>query len=415
MDSQTGQAAALPESLAYVTEWDDVQAEVWVRTADATRWLADAAATVTFNTGCHVLAGVEAGPAFAGVDGLSVHNEDGRVTLVGVCAAANVGADRYTLLARLRFEPVDAGPGIAVGDIGADGTGIGLAGGSINATADAVANTRPETRLVAVPFDLDDNGVVDLVDLAFFAGTYRQSSGDVPLTDWQSEMARRCDFNGSGVVDLVDLAFFAANYNKNREDAAADGRQIGLSSAWKNKALAHIENVASSPTLDKQRLMPIVGEAVARMAEATGMAAEQIIMGVSISIADLPGSLIGQTSGRSIQIDSTAAGHGWFVDDTADDDMEFTRQVAETERAASWDSEAAARADLLTTVMHELGHVLGLRTSESHGLMNVSIPLGTRRLLDSEWLDHAPGGQTDTGNRLAPEVLDELFEENISW
>ena len=228
-------------------------------------------------------------------------------------------------------------------------------------------------------YDLDDDGRVGLGDLAILASVYRQSVGD-----GSRELVSRCDFDGSGMVDLGDLAFFAANYRKD------------LSS----------EAVATPQPLDAELLRPLVVEAVARMAVATGISADEIVGGVSISIVDLPGSLIGRTVGRSIEIDPTAAGHGWFVDSTPGDDVEFGWIVAVAERSGSWGSEAAAGVDLLSAVMHELGHVLGLESWQEHDLMNVSLPLGTRRLLDAAWVEEP----TD-GSRLAPELLDKLFAE----
>jgi hypothetical protein len=55
---------------------------------------------------------------------------------------------------------------------------------------------------------------------------------------------------------------------------------------------------------------------------------------VRITSADLAGPALGYTIERSISIDSDAAGHGW------------------------------SSTDLLTTVTHELGHVLGLRDND---------------------------------------------------
>jgi len=53
---------------------------------------------------------------------------------------------------------------------------------------------------------------------------------------------------------------------------------------------------------------------------------------------------------------------------------------------ATFGSPARGRVDLLTTVMHELGHVLGLDHAEGSGLMNALLPLSTRRLLDDDIL-----------------------------
>jgi hypothetical protein len=66
--------------------------------------------------------------------------------------------------------------------------------------------------------------------------------------------------------------------------------------------------------------------------------------------------------GQSVKIDPDAAGHGWSID--ADD--------------------RAARVDLLTVVLHELGHVYGLgHDATDGGLMAASLGTGERHLPDA--------------------------------
>ena len=62
--------------------------------------------------------------------------------------------------------------------------------------------------------------------------------------------------------------------------------------------------------------------------------------------------------GKTILIDRDAAGYGWFIDPTPQDDAEFTPLAADV-LAARPQTAAAGHADLLTAVMHEMGHVLG--------------------------------------------------------
>jgi hypothetical protein len=89
------------------------------------------------------------------------------------------------------------------------------------------------------------------------------------------------------------------------------------------------------------------------------------------------------TLGGTIWLDTDAAGYGWFLDGTPEDDAEFTIALREGERRAENGSSAAGRMDLLTVVMHELGHVLGLadlRSAGSRGdLMYETLPTGVRR------------------------------------
>ena len=56
-----------------------------------------------------------------------------------------------------------------------------------------------------------------------------------------------------------------------------------------------------------------------------------------------------------VRLDVDAAGLGWFVDVTPGDDAEFTSLPGATQLVAT-DGEAIGRMDLLTAVMHEIGH-----------------------------------------------------------
>ena len=83
----------------------------------------------------------------------------------------------------------------------------------------------------------------------------------------------------------------------------------------------------------------------------------------TFSIADLSGSVIGQeTAPAHITIDTNADGNGWFVDRTPTSNSEFShaQNAARTDLLTDPSNAAAGHMDLLTTVMHELGHVIGL-------------------------------------------------------
>jgi hypothetical protein len=90
-------------------------------------------------------------------------------------------------------------------------------------------------------------------------------------------------------------------------------------------------------------------------------------------VANLPGDLLGLAEGGRVLIDQDAAGNGWFVDATPRADEEFADGVALP------GGEAEGRVDLLSAVLHELGHLAGLRDVDGGGLMGGELGVGTRR------------------------------------
>ncbi|HWQ11706.1 MAG TPA: Ig-like domain-containing protein, partial [Roseiflexaceae bacterium] len=122
-------------------------------------------------------------------------------------------------------------------------------------------------------------------------------------------------------------------------------------------------------------LAPVAEAAVARWAASALSADEQALLDAArVTLADLEGGRLGETSGTTVRIDRDAAGWGWFVDTTPADDAEFAGGRA----AAS--SLAHGRVDLLTAVLHELGHVLGrTHTTHASALMASELPTGVRR------------------------------------
>ncbi|MGH7140468.1 MAG: Calx-beta domain-containing protein, partial [Pirellulales bacterium] len=150
---------------------------------------------------------------------------------------------------------------------------------------------------------------------------------------------------------------------------------------------------ASAASVNATQVSKMVAAGAVRWLEA-GMPLTTVIAdlrGLRIAVQDLPGSVLGEAvprgtaAGQSpeIIIDTNAAGYGWFVDRTPLDDSEFAELVAPSERLAIGSSPAVGRVDLLTVVMHEMGHLFGLPEAPNgdypYDVMAETLDLSTRR------------------------------------
>lgn len=135
----------------------------------------------------------------------------------------------------------------------------------------------------------------------------------------------------------------------------------------------HATAVAPKPTsetLSLTQAQPLLTEALTRWQAAGGDTAS--LTGLNIRIADLGGTTLGLASGNTIWLDDNAAGWGWFYP-TPGDDSKFTTPGNQGEMH---------RIDLLTVLMHEIGHLLG-HDHEADGVMAETLTAGTRSALNS--------------------------------
>jgi len=126
-------------------------------------------------------------------------------------------------------------------------------------------------------------------------------------------------------------------------------------------------------------LTPLVAEASARWAAAGLTPAQSAVLSdLHIGVADLGGAYLGLAypTTNEIRLDDDAAGWGWYLDPRPGDDVEF---FASPEHGTP---SPVAGVDLLTVLMHEIGHLLGYEHSEG-GLMAPVMSAGTRRLASS--------------------------------
>jgi hypothetical protein len=101
--------------------------------------------------------------------------------------------------------------------------------------------------------------------------------------------------------------------------------------------------------------------------------------------ADLAGSALGQTTGTTITLDDNAAGYGWFIDATPDLNEEFLPTADPTVWKAKAGSAAEGKMDMLSVLLHEYGHVVGLDYSaDAHSNMAATLQPGVRRTLSAD-------------------------------
>ncbi|MDH5669953.1 MAG: M10 family metallopeptidase domain-containing protein, partial [Nitrospira sp.] len=128
----------------------------------------------------------------------------------------------------------------------------------------------------------------------------------------------------------------------------------------------------------------------------------------TIAIDDLPDGYLALTLGTTITLDTDAAGYGWFIDPTpgVHEEFDYTPLSSEAlakEDSSPWQLQAApgsaaeGKIDLMTVLMHELGHVMGLghvsSAVDGTRLMAGAIDPGIRRLPSA--LDLGPEPSSD--------------------
>ena len=201
-------------------------------------------------------------------------------------------------------------------------------------------------------------GEVRLTDNSFDLGQVpTRFGGDSWLGDYEGLAAAGNDFVA---------AWAMPNGSATAQESVFFRRAISVTGSPLLAAAAPTPSNAVVDSLTLPRAQPLLAEAISRWA-GTG-ADTSALAGVQIIITNLPGAELGEAIGNTVYLDSNAAGWGWFVDNSPRTDSEFRRAGNQGEQG---------RMDLLSVLMHEVGHVLGHDHADT-GVMSETLSAGER-------------------------------------
>lgn len=190
-------------------------------------------------------------------------------------------------------------------------------------------------------------------------------------------------------------------------------------------AEAPLEELSDGSALTYDEIDPIIDAAINRWIESTLFDEAMLtrLDGLTFLIADLEGDALALTVDDTVIIDVDGAGHGWFIDDTPYQDTEFMPQNSDEVLTANEPSDAYGDMDLLTVVMHELGHVFGYddiyAEDNETEIMSATLDEGVRYLPEETFADQV---QNNSENLIsldltpdesgAEDTLDTLVNDN---
>ena len=357
----------------WLNEWQNIQVQVWAY-LEAGDTLNSFSATLNYTPRLYVPQG----------DTLQSGSKSFSFTNLNISATS----DGYVLLGTVQMI-AQGGVAVAttIGDLPSSSLGIfvtDISGTNANGVLDGQDQTDAASlpKVYPVNYDLDNNGTINLNDLLTLAKNYGQEASS-------SATAYNCDFDHNGSVVLNDLLLLAKNFSKTVGDEIVFDSKY----PWTSNAivLAPAGNAASvevgvepvagdvsssvlaveeTPEALTQNQLDTLSAAVVERATsqfAANYPNAAALKDVTFRLTDLSGNVLAVQIGNVIWIDQTAASCGWYVDETPYNDADDT---------ALTDSE---RVDLLSVILHELGHASGLEHEEV-GFMSGSISAGVRRL-----------------------------------
>jgi len=391
-DPDTGEVGTPPSDEEWIDEWTPHWVEIWVSDQDGSNGMGSASLDLAYMGSVFTATTIEFGPAFTEGQQQSIDDQNGVVSLSASTTRTDVGDDRPALFARVHLTVEEHDQGLDRDEstkyteyvqpvsIGVGASNIEVVFSDSRA-ADVEPVGLPSTALWPVMYDIDDNGEIGAGDIGFFITALERafSNPESPLL-W-------ADFDHSGSVGAGDIGLLVPNlFSFSHQDRVSYDPDFPKPEIWGQLLMVEPSQAArfDAAWLTSDELASTAIAAMERLDNGRENGISLSPDSIEFEIADLPGEQLGQTIGDRILIDTDAAGYGWFVDATPYDDEEYEPTDLSTQLAAVPGSPASERVDLLTVVMHELGHVAGLSHIMNGSFMDPVLPLGVRRLEPGE-------------------------------
>ncbi len=203
-----------PDADFWQREQNQFSVEVWVKVDQAIDTFTSGSIRVDFdNTGADAVA-VDHGSVFDLNPSMTINSGAGFVEFGGDASQLGLGSSEFVKLGTILFDSkgdIDAstsafGP-YALNLSASDGpTQFQLA---VNGATDTDIQTAPDAEVRAVPYDIDNNNIVNFADLGFFLPAVGENPGgsQPPFTNW-------ADFNGDNIIDSDDLDLLTEAFGK---------------------------------------------------------------------------------------------------------------------------------------------------------------------------------------------------------
>jgi len=219
-----------------------------------------------------------------------------------------------------------------------------------------------------------------------FVRSVSSSIHSINMTSTSGTGGYQCCTPYAFVVVSVNLRGESANSTASNNSEPFCAQDCEIPDLDGPQTVAKTASLADNGTLDESTLAHVVAEARLRW-EATGLTAAQrkILQNLDITLVNRSNNFLGMTKGTHITLNTRPLGNGWYIGAEAGAGTPFkiNSKLDGILRAQSG-SPAEGRMDLLTTLMHEMGHALGLPdykdAAHRNDIMYGYLERGERRL-----------------------------------